>query len=63
VIFAVVSEDVTVIVSLFARRVVFPAASFGVIVKVVDSVAATEALVALRVYEAGALARTQSTVV
>ena len=63
VIFAVVRDEVTVIVSLLARSVVFPAASFGVIVKVVDSVAATEALVALKVYEAGALARTQSTVV
>jgi hypothetical protein len=58
----VVSEDVTVIDSEAVKRVVLPAASFGVIVKVADSELETDAEDALRVNDAGAFAREQTTV-
>ena len=59
---AVVNEDVTVIVSLLASNVLFPAESFGVIVKVADSLAPTDAEALLNVNEAGAPATLQTTV-
>lgn len=60
---AVVREDVTVMVSLLASNVVFPAESFGVIVKVADSLAPADAEALLNVNEAGAPATLQTTVV
>jgi hypothetical protein len=59
---AVVKSEETVIDSPGARSVVFPAASFGVIVKVAESVAAMDAEDALNVKDAGALATVHTTV-
>jgi len=58
----VVKSEETVIDSPGARRVVFPAASFGVIVNVAESVAAIEAEDALSVNDAGAFATVHTTV-
>jgi len=63
VILAVVSDEETVIVSFDQSSVALPDASLGVIVKVADSDAETDADVALSVYEAGAPAAAQVTVV